>query len=66
MFQEEQLQQKALKRDRTHEYIVVEDYSGSLIPLSKGCGMCCGIPCTDEPRIPIKKGDIVKVTRWKK
>lgn len=65
-FTEEQLKQKALKRDRTQEYIVVEEYSGSLIPLSKGCGMCCGIPCTDEPRIPVKKGDIVKVTRWKK
>lgn len=65
-FTVEQLQQKALKRERTIEHIIVEDYSGALIPISKGCGMCCGIPCTDEPRIAVKKGDIVKVTRWKK
>lgn len=65
-FTEEQIKQKELKRERTVQYIIVEEYSGSLLPLSKGCGMCCGLPCTDEPRIPVNMGDIIKVTRWKK
>ena len=66
IFQVEQLTQKSLKRERTMEYIIIEEYSGSILPLSKGCNMCWGIPCTDEPRIPCKQGDVVKVTRWKK
>ncbi|XP_052759806.1 palmitoyltransferase ZDHHC6-like [Mya arenaria] len=65
-FTEEQLQQKAIKRDRTVEFTIVESYSGAICPLSKGCGMCFGIPCTDEPRIPLQIGDTIKVTRWKK
>lgn len=65
-FTEEQLKQKALKKERTLEFVIVEEYSGALIPLSKGCGMCCGIPCTDENRIPLQVGDYIRVTRWKK
>ncbi|KAL3875783.1 hypothetical protein ACJMK2_033700 [Sinanodonta woodiana] len=62
----EQLKQKAVKRERTVQYIIVDDYHGSMLPISKGYDMCCGIPCTDEPRIPVRKGDRVDVTRWKR
>jgi len=64
--QEEQLKQKRAKRDRTLEFVIVEEYSGAICPLSKGMGMCCGLPCTDEPRIALTLGDYVLVTRWKK
>lgn len=41
--------------------------SGSWIPLwSQGLIVCINPPCTDEPRIRLEPGDIVKVTRWKK
>lgn len=65
-FTEEQLKQKAVKRDRTLDYVIVDNYTGTWFPLTKGFDMCCGIPCTDEPRIKVTKGDIVRVTRWKK
>ncbi|KAJ8319067.1 hypothetical protein KUTeg_004158 [Tegillarca granosa] len=64
-FTYEQLQQKAQKRERTLEYTIVKNYSGSLIPLTFGCKVCYTLPCTDEPRIALKKGDKVLVTRWK-
>ena len=42
-------------------------YSGSWFPLwGQGFRVACHPPCTDEPRIPLSKEDIVKVTRWKK
>lgn len=62
----EQKRQKGEKRQRTVTYIVVDKYAGSLIPITFGCRVCCNMPCTDEPRIPIKKDDQVLVTRWKK
>ncbi|KAL5019083.1 hypothetical protein ScPMuIL_004805 [Solemya velum] len=62
----EQIKQKAEKRERTVMYTVVEKFGGSLIPITFGCRVCCNMPCTDEPRIPIKKGDKVLVTRWKR
>ncbi|KAK6168999.1 hypothetical protein SNE40_020134 [Patella caerulea] len=62
----EQIHQKAEKRERTVEYTIISDYGGSLFPISKGCKVMYCIPCTDEPRIPVKTGDHVLVTRWKK
>lgn len=62
----EQIKQKAQKRDRTFEYTIVEDYSGSWFPISKGITVCTRIPFTDEPRVPVQKDDKVLVTRWKK
>ncbi|KAG8228022.1 hypothetical protein J437_LFUL003657 [Ladona fulva] len=61
----EQLEQKLEKRERTRRYLVMEDYSGSWFPISKGLSVCCRPPLTDEPRIKVKKGDTVLVTRWK-
>lgn len=62
----EQLAQKAEKRARSREYQIVEKFSGWWFPCTKGIGVCCHPPCTDEPRIPLQPGDQVMVTRWKK
>jgi len=63
----EQLEQKAEKRMRTREYHIVKPYSGAVCPVfSFGFKVGCRPPCTDEPRIPLEAGDLVKVTRWKK
>lgn len=46
---------------------MVKKVSGSWIPLwSQGFAVCLSPPCTDEPRIKLEPGDLVKVTRWKK
>jgi len=66
-FQVEQLEQKTEKRHRTKEYRIVDEFSGSWFPVwSHGCKVAIHPPCTDEPRIPLQKGDTVKVTRWKR
>lgn len=62
----EQICQKALKRERTVEYLIGIDYNGSWLPVKMGWRVCVNFPCTDEPRIKVKVGDRVKVTRWKK
>ena len=63
----EQLEQKADKRQRTREYQIIRQYSGSWFPLwGQGFAVACHPPCTDEPRISLLKDDVVKVTRWKK
>ena len=64
--QREQIAQKRDKKERSIEYAVVEGYTGSLLPISKGCRVCCTPPCTDEPRLRVTPGDRVLVTRWKK
>ncbi|XP_076442493.1 palmitoyltransferase ZDHHC6-like isoform X1 [Babylonia areolata] len=63
---EEQIKQKAEKRDRTVLYNIMEGYSGRLFPCSKGIKVACCFPCTDEPRITLCPGDRVLVTRWKR
>jgi hypothetical protein len=60
----EQLEQKREKRQRTVRYEVVQPYKGSFFTLHYGCRTCICIPCSDETRIPIEKGDYVLVTRW--
>ncbi|XP_013391587.1 palmitoyltransferase ZDHHC6-like [Lingula anatina] len=62
----EQLKQKEEKRERALPYVIVEDYAGSIFPISKGCRVCCSPPCSDEPRIPVRIGDKISVTRWRK
>ncbi len=62
----EQIRQKRNKRNRTKRYRIVNPFSGSWFPLwSLGLRVSCGLPCTDEPRIKLKEGDEVNVTRWK-
>jgi len=62
----EQLMQKEDKRGRTKEYQIILKYNGACFPISQGLSVCCHPPCTDEPRIPLSTGAIVRVTRWKK
>eukprot|EP00058_Branchiostoma_floridae_P001612 XP_002587100.1 hypothetical protein BRAFLDRAFT_102617 [Branchiostoma floridae] len=47
----------------TVEFAIVDNYSGSWFPITKGIRVCCCIPCTEEPRIKVKRGDVVMVTR---
>ncbi|XP_041671381.1 palmitoyltransferase ZDHHC6 isoform X1 [Cheilinus undulatus] len=63
----EQLKQKADKRVRSQvQYRAVEDYNGACCPLSKGLQTFFRTPCTEEPRIPLKKGDTILATRGTK
>ncbi|CAF3817953.1 unnamed protein product [Rotaria magnacalcarata] len=62
----EQIEQKREKRQRTVRYSVIQSYKGSFITYHYGFRTCICIPCSDEARIPIEKGDYVLVTRWEK
>lgn len=63
----EQLAQKDEKRMRTKTYTIVKRATGSWCPIwSQGCKVGCQPPFTDEARVPLEPGDVVKVTRWKK
>ncbi len=62
----EQLEQKQEKRQRTVRYEVIKSYKGSFFPLRYGFRTCICIPCSDETRVPVEKGDYVLVTRWEK
>ncbi|CAG0921173.1 unnamed protein product, partial [Notodromas monacha] len=64
-FTMEQIAQKRAKRERTKSYNVIEVYSGAWLPIFKGPAICCRPPYSDEPRIALKIGDEVVVTRWK-
>ncbi|KAM9197474.1 palmitoyltransferase ZDHHC6 isoform 2-T3 [Dugong dugon] len=59
----EQLKQKADKRVRSVRYKVIEDYSGACCPLNKGIKTFFTSPCTEEPRIRLKKGEFILATR---
>uniref|UniRef100_A0A3Q3B1B1 Palmitoyltransferase n=1 Tax=Kryptolebias marmoratus TaxID=37003 RepID=A0A3Q3B1B1_KRYMA len=48
------------------QYQVVEDYNGACCPLNKGIQAFFRTPCTEEPRIPLSKGDIILATRGTK
>lgn len=63
----EQIAQKTEKRARTRTYIIQKAATGSWLPFwSQGIRVAFSPPCTDESRIKLDVGDIVKVTRWKK
>ncbi|XP_054719797.1 palmitoyltransferase ZDHHC6-like [Uloborus diversus] len=62
----EQIIQKDDKRARKKQYTIVENYNGSWFPISKGIRTCLSPPCSDESRIPLRVGDAVYVTRWRK
>lgn len=65
--QMEQLAQKEEKRERMRTYSICRAVTGSWTPFwSQGCIVALNIPYTDETRIRLDVGDIVKVTRWKK
>lgn len=62
----EQLEQKQDKRQRTVRYEVVKSYPGSFFTIRYGLRTCICIPCSDENRMAIEKGDYVHVTRWER
>ncbi|GLV42049.1 uncharacterized protein CBL_04992 [Carabus blaptoides fortunei] len=62
----EQIEQKNEKRQRTRLYRITNPVSGSWFPIMQGFGVCLHPPCTDEPRIRLRPGDEVNVTRWRK
>ncbi|MBZ3870351.1 Palmitoyltransferase ZDHHC6 [Sciurus carolinensis] len=47
----------------TVRYKVIEDYSGSCCPLNKGIKTFFTSPCTEEPRIQLRKGEFILATR---
>ncbi|MBN3293748.1 ZDHC6 Palmitoyltransferase, partial [Polypterus senegalus] len=59
----EQLKQKADKRVRSIQYRVIEDYNGAYCPLNKGLKTFFTTPCTEEPRIKLRKGETIFATR---
>lgn len=62
----EQLEQKALKRDRMILHKIVSDYNGTWCPCRYGFSVCYNMPWTDDPRMKVEKNDAVYVTRWRK
>ncbi|XP_037951565.1 palmitoyltransferase ZDHHC6-like [Teleopsis dalmanni] len=63
----EQLAQKFEKRARTKSFKCIRPATGRILPLfSQGCRVCMSPPCTDEPRIRLLPGDVIKVTRFRK
>ncbi|XP_048406632.1 palmitoyltransferase ZDHHC6 [Stegostoma tigrinum] len=59
----EQLKQKADKRVRSVQYRVIEDYSGACCPITKGYKAFFCTPYTEEPRMQLRKGELILVTR---
>lgn len=62
----EQLAQKEDKRVHAIKYMVTDDYNGSIFACRLGCRVGCCVPWLDEKRIPIKKGEVILVTRWQR
>lgn len=62
----EQIAQKMLKRARTRTFKCIRKATGRYLPLfSQGFRVCMSPPCTDEPRICLRPGDLVRVTRFR-
>ncbi|KAH8256955.1 hypothetical protein KR038_000279, partial [Drosophila bunnanda] len=60
----EQLEQKKEKRARTHSFRCTRPATGYCFPIiSQGIWVCMTLPCNDDPRIVLKPGDLVLVTR---
>lgn len=62
----EQIAQKAEKRARTKTFRCIRPATGRFLPLfSQGLRVCLSPPCTDEARIRLEAGDVIKVTRFR-
>ncbi|KAF9414775.1 hypothetical protein HW555_007407 [Spodoptera exigua] len=61
----EQQAQKQDKRVRSRQYRAVSAYSGRWLPASRPRAACAA-PCTDEPRLPLQPGDLIRATRQRK
>jgi len=62
----EQLEQRALKRERMILHRIVHEYNGSWFPIKYGCLVLYDMPWTDSPRMRVEKNDAVYVTRWRR
>ncbi|KAH1019213.1 hypothetical protein HUJ04_009064 [Dendroctonus ponderosae] len=62
----EQLKQKEEKQLRACHYQIIKPFSGYWFPIVFGLKVCYGFPCTDEPRLKLDIGDVIRVTRWRK
>ncbi|KAI3383267.1 hypothetical protein SNEBB_010495 [Seison nebaliae] len=62
----EQIAQKVDKKERSVEYKIIYNYSGSWLPITAGCGALFCIPFSDEYRLPVKKNETILVSRWLK
>lgn len=62
----EQQAQKQDKRVRSRMYTAVAGYSGRWLPVLSRPRAALAAPCTDEPRLPLQPGDIVRATRQRK
>ena len=63
--QREQQAQKLDKRVRSRLYTATEQYSGRWVPLARPRAALAA-PCTDEPRLPLRPGDVVRATRQRR
>eukprot|EP00795_Rhopilema_esculentum_P008704 gene8704-14725_t len=62
----EQLEQKALKRDRMVLHKIIGNYSGTWFPCKHGLRTCYDMPWSDAPRMGVEEKDAVYVTRWRR
>lgn len=56
----EHLRQKEARRSRMVEYVTVEDFTGSLLPLSKDVCLTLSSPLTNWSRLTLKHGDVIQ------
>ncbi|XP_026322432.1 palmitoyltransferase ZDHHC6 [Hyposmocoma kahamanoa] len=62
----EQVAQKEDKRLRSRLYTATKEYSGRWVPLWTRPRAALAAPCTDEARLPLQPGDVIRATRQKK
>ncbi|XP_075971240.1 palmitoyltransferase ZDHHC6-like isoform X2 [Anticarsia gemmatalis] len=62
----EQKAQKQDKRVRSRLYVAVSSYSGRWVPLLSRPRAALAAPCTDEPRLPLSAGDVIRATRQRR
>ncbi|XP_037296535.1 palmitoyltransferase ZDHHC6 isoform X2 [Manduca sexta] len=62
----EQQAQKLDKRLRSRLYTATHPYNGRWVPLVAHPRAACGAPCSDEPRLPLQPGDVLRATRQRR
>lgn len=62
----EQLEQKLEKRSRAILYRATRQYSGRVLPVLNYPRAAFSPPCTDEHRMRVERGDVLRVTRHRK
>ncbi|KAJ8727307.1 hypothetical protein PYW07_001426 [Mythimna separata] len=62
----EQQAQKQDKRVRSRLYTATERYSGHWVPICSRPRAALNAPCTDESRLPLQPGDVIRATRQRR